>query len=134
MGAGDVFDAYSPPGGGYSLLAWKADSCARRAQCPIVITNASTQARVVVRSPLRYGFTYGGPFARGAFSPNGAHLAGFVNVANPFDGSRRPGLSALAIARTTTRHLPGVPAAPRVTTGDSGLAPLVPARTSRIAA
>jgi hypothetical protein len=126
IGTGDVFDAYTPPGAGYSLLAWKPDSCARRPQCPIVITNSSTQARVVVRSPLRYGFTDGGPFARGAFSPDGAHLAVFVNVANPFDGSSGPGLSELAIASTTTGHLRVVPAARFVTTEDSGWARWLP--------
>src|SRR5258708_5366055 len=126
IGTGDIFDASTPPGAGYSPLAWKPDSCAARLRCPIVITNTSTHVRVIVRSPLRYGFTYGGAFARGAFSPEGAHLAVFVNVANPFDGSSGPGLSELAIASTTTGHLRVVPAARFVTTEDSGWARWLP--------
>ena len=121
IGTGDLFDASTPPSASYSLLAWKPDSCAARPRCPIVITNTSTHVRVIVRSPLRYGFTDGG-----AFSPDGAHLAIFVNVANPFDGTSGPGLSELAIASATTGHLRVVPAARFVTTEDSGWARWLP--------
>lgn len=126
VGAGELFDAYTPPGARYSLLAWKPSSCAWRLRCPIVITNTSSRTTAIVRSPLGYGFTYGGAFARGAFSPDGRHLAVFVNIANPFDGSSGPGLSELAIASTTTGHLRVVPIARFVTTEDAGWARWLP--------
>ena len=55
----DVLDTVTPPGASYSLLAWST-GCLRR--CQLGITNTSTLARVTVRSPGRYGFTYG-PFS-----------------------------------------------------------------------
>jgi len=63
-------DAYTPR----SLLAWTPGSC----QCAISITNTATLATVTVRSPSRYGFALGG-----AFSPDGARLAVFVNTGDP---------------------------------------------------
>ena len=64
----DITDTYTPPGARYSLLAWSS-GCLRR--CLLGITNTSTLASVTVRSPGRYGFTYGGLFSSGAFSPDG---------------------------------------------------------------
>jgi hypothetical protein len=126
IGSGDLFDAYTSPGARYSLLAWTPASCAGRLRCPIVITNSSTMTSVIVRSPTRYGFTFGGAFARGAFSPDGASLAVFANLANPFDGSIGAGLSELAIVSTATGQLRVVPAARFVTTEDSGWARWLP--------
>ena len=57
-----ITDAYTPRGASYSLLAWTSHGV-------LGITNTSTLASLTVRSPRRYGFTYGGLFSSGAFSP-----------------------------------------------------------------
>jgi hypothetical protein len=54
-------------------------------RCPLTITNTSTLASLTVRSPNRYGFTYGGLFSSGAFSANGKRLAMFLNTTSPQD-------------------------------------------------
>ena len=111
----DVLDTYTPPGGRYSLLAW-SDGCMR---CAVGISNTSTLARVTVRGLGRYGFTYGGPFSSGAFSPDGRQLALFLNITNPQDSFHLP-YSELAIASTRTGTLRLVPAVRLVTTEDVG--------------
>jgi hypothetical protein len=118
----DVLDTVTPPGASYSLLAWSS-GCLRR--CQLGITNTSTLARVTVRSPGRYGFTYGGPFSSGAFSPDGRHLAVFLNTTDPQDPSGLP-YSELAIASTRTGALRLVPAVRLVTTEDVGWARWLP--------
>ena len=125
IGKGSVFDAYTPPGARYSLLAWTPDNCASQ-HCPIGITNTATLASLIVHSPLRYGFTYGGAFSRGAFSPGGTHLAVFVNVTNPSSASD-PAHSELAIVSTKTGALQLVPGtAHLVTSEDAGWARWLP--------
>lgn len=87
-----VAAAYTPPGAGYSLLAWMPAGC-RIPACPITITNTATLSSRTVRSPLRYGFVLGG-----AFSPDGRQLAVFAN-----DRARAGGQPAeLAIISTVT--------------------------------
>ncbi len=99
--------AYTPPGAGYSLLAWMPASC-RFPACPIAITDTATLSSRTLRSPLGYGFVLGG-----AFSPDGRWLAVFVN------DSQQPGgqTATLAIASTAggaVRLVPGV----RMTVGE----------------
>jgi hypothetical protein len=84
-----------------------------------------TLAGVTVRGRGRYGFTYGGPFSSGAFSPDGRHLALFLNITNPQDSSHLP-YSELAIASTRTGTLRLVPAVRLVTTEDVGWARWLP--------
>jgi hypothetical protein len=98
----DVIDAYTPPGARYSLLAWTPTGCLQ--PCPVAITNTSTLARVTVHSPNRYGFTYGGLFTSGAFSPDGTRLAVLLNTTNPQDPYHEP-ISELAIVDTRTGAL-----------------------------
>jgi hypothetical protein len=115
----DVIDAYTPPGAGYSLLAWTPAGCLRA--CPVEITNTSTLASLTVRSPNRYGFTYGGLFTDGAFSPDGTRLAVFLNTTNPQDPYHEP-ISELAIVNTRTGALHLVGAARLGTYEDVGWA------------
>ncbi len=115
----DVIDAYTPPGASYSLLAWTPAGCLRA--CPVGITNTSTLASLTVRSPNRYGFTYGGLFTDGAFSPDGTRLAVFLNTTNPQDPYHEP-VSELAIVNTRTGALHLVGAARLGTYEDVGWA------------
>jgi hypothetical protein len=119
----DVIDAYTPPGARYSLLAWTPAGC--RLACPVGITNTSTLASLTVRSPNRYGFTYGGLFTSGAFSPDGTRLAVFLNTTNPQDPSHGP-VSELAIVNTKTGALRPVRAARLGTYEDAGWARWLP--------
>ncbi len=119
----DVIDVYTPPGAGYSLLAWTPAGCARA--CPVGITNTSTLASLTVPSPNRYGFTYGGLFTSGAFSPDGTRLAVFLNTTNPQDPYHEP-LSELAIVNTRTGALQLVGAARLGTYEDVGWARWLP--------
>ncbi len=119
----DVIDAYTPPGAGYSLLAWTTTGCWQR--CPVEITNTSTLARLTIRSPGRYGFTYGGLFTSGAFSPDGTRLAVFLNTTNPRDPDREP-ISELAIVNTRTGALQLVRDARLGTYEDAGWARWLP--------
>ena len=118
----DVLDTVTRPGARYSLLAWSS-GCLRH--CQLGITNTATLARVTVRSPGRYGFTYGGPFSSGAFSPDGRHLAVFLNTTDPQDPYRLP-YSELGIASTGTGVLRLVPAVRLVTTEDVAWARWLP--------
>ena len=93
----DVIDTYTPRDASYSLLAWTSHGV-------LGITNTSTLASLTVRSPCRYGFTYGGPFSSGAFSPDGTRLAMFVNTTNPQDPYATP-YSVLGIVNTRTGAL-----------------------------
>lgn len=119
----DVIDAYTPPGARYSLLAWTPAGCQQH--CPVGITNTSTLANLTVRTPNRYGFTYGGLFTSGAFSPDGTRLAVFLNTTNPQDPSREP-VSELAIVDTETGALQLVRAARLGTYEDAGWARWLP--------
>ena len=119
----DVIDAYTPPGARYSLLAWTPAGC--RLRCPVGITNTDTLASLTVRSPNRYGFTYGGPFTSGAFSPDGTRLAVFLNTTNPQDASREP-VSEPAVINTRTGALRPVRAARLGTYEDAGWARWLP--------
>ena len=119
----DVIDAYTPPGARYSLLAWTPAGCPRA--CPVGITSTSTLASLTVRSPNRYGFTYGGAFTSGAFSPDGTRLAVFLNTTNPQDPYHEP-ISELAIVNTRTGALQLVRAARLGTYEDAGWARWLP--------
>jgi hypothetical protein len=119
----DVIDAYTPPGAGYSLLAWTPAGCLQH--CPVEITNTSTLARLAIRSPNRYGFTYGGLFTSGTFSPDGTRLALFLNTTNPRDPDHEP-ISELAIVNTRTGALQLVRAARLGTYEDAGWARWLP--------
>jgi hypothetical protein len=99
--------AYTPPGAGYSLLAWMPASC-RFPSCPIKITNTATLASRTLRSPLRHGFVLGG-----AFSPDGRRLAVFVNRSRKAGGQT----AELAIVSTATGAARLVPAV-RMTVGE----------------
>jgi hypothetical protein len=92
-----VIDAYTPPGGGYSLIAWTSRGL-------LGVTNTATLASRTTRSPNRWGFTYGGPFTSGAFSPDGASLVTFLNTTNPQDPSSEP-VSEPAVFDTRTGAL-----------------------------
>jgi hypothetical protein len=125
-------DTYTPPGAHYSLLAWTGGctSLAVRGQrCQLRSINTSTLASVTVRSPSRYGFTYGGLFSSGAFSLDGQRLAVFVNTTNPQDSS----YSVLATVSTRTGALNLVPAVRLVTTEDVGWARWLPGGRQLIA-
>jgi len=93
----DVIDTWTPAGARYSLIAWTSHGV-------LGITDTATRASLTVRSPGRYGFTYGGLFTRGAFSPDGTRLAVFVNITNPHDPAREP-VSEPAILNTRTGTL-----------------------------
>jgi hypothetical protein len=107
-----VIDTYTPAGARYSLLAWTSHGS-------LGITNTSTLASLIVRSPNRYGFTYGGLFTSDAFSPDGTQLAVFLNTTNPQDSSREP-VSEPAILNTRTGVLRLVRAARLGTYEDVG--------------
>jgi hypothetical protein len=124
-----IVATFTPPGARYSLLAWTA-GCAQR--CRLGITNTSTLATVTVPSPNRYGFSYGGIFSSGAFSPGGSRLAVFLNTTNPHDSGSLP-YSVLAIVSTRTGTLRLVPAARLVTTEDVGWARWLPGTNRLIA-
>jgi hypothetical protein len=105
----NVVGTYTPPGAGYSLLAWIPASC-RRLLCNIMITNTATLASRTLRSPLRYGFVLGG-----AFSPDGRQLAVFVNDRPQAGG--QPAELAIASTDTGTGTVRLVPAV-RMTVGE----------------
>jgi hypothetical protein len=119
----DVLDAYTAPGGRYSLLAWTPAGCVRR--CPVGIINTATRSTVTVASRSPFGFSYGGLFTSGAFSPDGSRLAVFLNVTNPQDSATEP-VSELAIITTRTGALRLVPAVRLGTYQDAGWARWLP--------
>ena len=121
----DITDTYTPRDASYSLLAWTSHGM-------LGITNTSTLATLTVRNPRRYGFTYGGLFSSGAFSPDGTRLAVFVNTTNPQDPYATP-YSVLGIVNTTTGALRLVHATHLVTTEDVGWARWLPAGNRLIA-
>ncbi len=121
----DITDTYTPRDASYSLLAWTSHGM-------LGITNTSTLATLTVRNPRRYGFTYGGLFSSGAFSPDGTRLAVFVNTTNPQDPYTTP-YSVLGIVNTTTGALRLVHATHLVTTEDVGWARWLPAGNRLIA-
>jgi hypothetical protein len=97
----NVVGAYTPPGAGYSLLAWIPASC-QGLLCPITITNTATLASRTLHSPLGYGFVPGG-----AFSPDGRYLAVFAN-ARPRPGGRSAELAIVSTENGTVRVVPAV--------------------------
>jgi hypothetical protein len=105
--ADSVIGAYTPPGAGYSLLAWMPASC-QFPSCPITITNTTTLASRTLRSPLRYGFVLGG-----AFSPDGRQLAVFANT-SPQAGGQTAELAIISTATGAVRLVPAV----RMTVGE----------------
>jgi hypothetical protein len=107
-GVGDAISAYTPPGAGYSLLAWMPAACRFPVSCPIRITNTLTLASRTLHSPLRYGFAL-----CGAFSPDGRQLAVFVNRSTGSGG----GAAELALASTGSGALRMV-AGVRLTVGE----------------
>ena len=120
-----ITDTYTPRGVSYSLLAWTSHGV-------LGITNTSSLASLTVRSPRRYGFTYGGLFSSGAFSPDGKRLAVFVNTSNPQDPYATP-YSVLGIVNTRTGALRLVHATHLVTTEDVAWARWLPAGNRLIA-
>jgi hypothetical protein len=103
-----VIDAVRPPGARGSLLAWVPATCTPGQDCLIRITSTRTLSTRTVRSPLHHGFASGG-----AFSPDGARLAVFVNLT----GGPSPSSAQLALADTRTGALRLVPGA-RVAMGE----------------
>jgi hypothetical protein len=118
-----VLDTYTPPSGGYSLVAWVPECAKHRAPfgsgCPLAITNTATGRTVTVRSPTRYGFT------GGAFSPDGSELATFVNIDNPSGPLSAP-RSELALIDTATGALRLDPKVKIVTSEDAAWALWLP--------
>jgi hypothetical protein len=106
----DIIDTYTSPGASYSLLAWTSYGM-------LGITNTATHGRLTVRSSHRYGFTYGGLFTSGSFSPDGTRLAVFLNMTNP---SVSENISVPAIVNTSTGAIRPVTAARLDTTEDVG--------------
>ena len=100
--------AVTPPGAGYSLIAWMPSRCKLLVNCPIQITNTATRSSITLHSPMPHGFALGG-----AFSPDGRELAVVVNT------SRGPCCASaeLAIASSRTGSLRLVPRA-RFTIGE----------------
>jgi len=97
-----VVDAYTPPGGGYSLVAWLPVSCRPPGSCQIKITNTASMSVWTVRCPLRGGFALGG-----AFSPSGDELAVFATTR-----SRTSARLALIDTATGALRLTSRPALP----------------------
>jgi hypothetical protein len=114
-----IDDSYTPPGAGYSLIAWTPASCAG-ANCPLKITNTATSATLTVPSPLHHGFTAGD----GVFSPNGRWIAVFARRASLT--SNWPNHSELAIINTRTGKLRLDRAAKLLTQEDAGWAVWLP--------
>jgi hypothetical protein len=114
LGAGiEVFGVYTPAGARYSLIAWVPPSRDIALDDSLRITNTSTGATVVARSPLHHGFVAsGGP----AFSPGGTEMAVFVRTARL--GSSN-GMSELAIVSTRTGVVRLVPGTKLYTTEDA---------------
>ena len=97
-----VIDAYTPPGGEYSLLAWLPVSCRPPGSCQIKITNTASMSVWTVRCPLPGGFALGG-----AFSPRGDELAVFATTR-----SRTSARLAMINTATGTLRLASRPALP----------------------
>lgn len=114
LGAGiEIFGVYTPPGARYSLVAWVPPSRDIALDDSLRITNTSTGATVVARSPLHHGFVAGGG---PAFSPGGTQMAVFVRTARL--GSSN-GMSELAIVSTRTGVVRLVPGTKLYTTEDA---------------
>jgi hypothetical protein len=125
-GGAVVMGAYTPPGGGYSLLAWQPAGCLS-GDCPIEITDTATMATVTVRSPLRHGFTT----FRAAFSPDGSRLAVFARTVG-LDPLQANG-SELALADTRTGAVRLVAGAGLDTPEDAGWVIWLPGGTRLLA-
>jgi hypothetical protein len=108
-----IFGIYAPPGARYSLVAWVPASRDIALDDSLRITNTSTGATVVVRSPLHHGFVAGGS---PAFSPGGTEMAVFVRTAGLGSSD---GMSELAIVSTRTGVVRLVPGTKLYTTEDA---------------
>ena len=100
--------AVTPPGVGYSLIAWMPARCKLLINFPIQVTNTATGSSITLHSPMPNGFALGG-----AFSPDGREIAVIVNT------SPRPccATAELAIASSQTGSLRLIPRA-RFTIGE----------------
>jgi len=94
--------AVTPPGAGYSLIAWMPSRCKLLSNCPIQVTNTATGSSITLTSPMPNGFALGG-----AFSPDGRELAVIVNTGRGPWGAA----AELAIASSQTGSLRLVPRA-----------------------
>jgi hypothetical protein len=94
--------AVTPPGAGYSLIAWMPSRCELLVSCPIQVTNTATGSAITLHSPTPNGFALGGEF-----SPDGRELAVIVNTGR---GSCCA-TAELAIASSQTGSLRLVPRA-----------------------
>jgi hypothetical protein len=94
--------AVTPPGAGYSLVAWMPSRCKLLINCPIQVTNTATGSSITLQSPMPHGFALGG-----AFSPDGREIAVIVNT------GRGPccATAELAIASSRTGSVRLVPRA-----------------------
>ncbi len=122
-----LFGVYTPPEARYSLVAWVPPSRDRALVDSLRITNTSTGATVVVRSPLHDGFVAGGG---PAFSPGGTEMAVFVRTARL--GSSN-GMSQLAIVSTRTGVVRLVPGTKLYSTEDAFWAVWLPGSEGIIA-
>jgi hypothetical protein len=125
-GGAEVMAAYTPPGAGYSLLAWQPAGC-RSGDCPIEITNTATRATITVCSPLHHGFAN----FRAAFSPDGSRLAVLARTGrlDPL----RDNSSELGLADTSTGAVRLVRGATLDTTEDAGWLLWLPGGTRLLA-
>ena len=108
-----VFGVYTAPVARYSLVAWAPPSRAVAQDDSLRITNTSTGATVLVRSPLHHGFVAAGA---PAFSPGGTQMAVFVRMARLGSSDE---MSELAIVDTRTGAVRLVPGADLDTTEDA---------------
>jgi hypothetical protein len=97
-----VIDAFTPPGGHYSLLAWLPAGCAAPGSCLLKITDTASGTVTSVSSLTRGGFAIGG-----AFSPDGRSLAVFVNSSS--GRSTRLALIDPATGGLRLAHMPAMP-------------------------
>ena len=90
--------AVTPPGAGYSLIAWMPSRCKLLSNCPIQVTNTATGSSITLTSPMPNGFALGG-----AFSPDGRELAVIVNTGRGPWGAAAE--LAIASSQTGSLHL-----------------------------
>ena len=116
-----ITDTYTPRGASYSLLAWTSHRV-------LGITNTSTLASLTVRSPYRYGFTYGGPVLPRRILPRREAPGGV----HEYDQSSRPLHHAVLRAGHRQHQDRGATAGSRGQPGDHrgrGLGPVAARRS-----
>jgi hypothetical protein len=84
-----------------SLVAWLPATCLTSDTCLLQLTDVGTGATDKIRSPLGFGFDFGG-----AFSPNGRQLAVFAE-SNSGDYNPETRLALIDVARLSLRLVPG---------------------------